>query len=78
MAQPKIEYVDVPAVNETYADTVQGMMFDGQSVPVRDVTPTVPMTADQLEKYYPKKDGVWTPDFAAIAKLPTKSDCTKV
>ena len=53
-------------------------MCDGQSVPVRDVTPTVPMTADQLEKYYPKKDGVWTPDFAAIAKLPTKSDCTKV
>ena len=32
MAQAKIEYVDVPAINETYADTVQGMMFDGQSV----------------------------------------------
>ena len=53
-------------------------MFDGQSVPVRDVTPTVSMTADNLEKFYPKKDGVWTPDFTAIAGLPTKSDCTKV
>jgi ribose transport system substrate-binding protein len=52
--------------------------FDGQRVPLRDVTPTVSMTADNLEKYYPKKDGVWTPDFAAIASIPTKSDCTKV
>jgi hypothetical protein len=35
MAQPttpKIEYVDVPGISETYADTVRGMMFDGQSV----------------------------------------------
>ena len=53
-------------------------LFDGQRVPVRDVTPTVSMTADNLEKYYPKKDGVWTPDFAAIAAIPTKGDCTKV
>ena len=53
-------------------------LFDGQSVPVRDVTPTVPMTADELEKYYPKKDGVWTPDFEAIAAIPTRKDCTKI
>lgn len=31
-AAPKIEYVDVPAISETYADTVRAMMFDGQSV----------------------------------------------
>jgi hypothetical protein len=42
------------------------------------VTPTVSMTADNLEKFYPKRDGVWTPDFEAIAGLPTKSDCKKV
>ncbi len=53
-------------------------LFDGQDVSVRDVTPTVPMTAEILEKYYPKKDGVWTPDFEAIASLPTSGDCTKV
>jgi ribose transport system substrate-binding protein len=53
-------------------------LFDGQSVPVRDVVPTIPMTADMLEKYYAKKDGVWTPDFRAIAAIPTKNDCTKV
>lgn len=52
--------------------------FDGQDVSVRDITPTVPMTAEILEKYYPKKDGVWTPDFTAIASLAVKSDCTKV
>jgi hypothetical protein len=28
----KIEYVDVPSIAETYADSVRGMMFDGQSV----------------------------------------------
>ena len=53
-------------------------LFDGQSVPVRDVVPTVSMTPDLLEKYYPKRQGVWTPDFNVIAQLPAKSDCTKV
>lgn len=53
-------------------------LFNGESVLMRDVTPTVPMTAEKLEQYYPKKDGVWTPDFAAIAAIPVKSDCTKV
>ncbi len=52
--------------------------FDGQSVPLHDVTPTVSLTADNLEKYYPKKDGVWTPDFEAIASISTASTCTKV
>lgn len=53
-------------------------LFDGQDVPERDVTPTVSMTADNLEKFYPKKDGVWTPDFGAISAIPTKEECTKV
>lgn len=53
-------------------------LFDKQKVPVRDVTPTVSMTAELLEKYYPKKDGVFTPDFEAIAAIPAKSDCTRV
>jgi ribose transport system substrate-binding protein len=53
-------------------------MFNGQSVPERDVTPTIPMTAEMLGKYYSKKDGVWTPDFMAIAGIPARDDCTKV
>jgi ABC-type sugar transport system substrate-binding protein len=53
-------------------------LFDGQSVPVRDVTPTVSLTAENLEKFYLKKDGVWTPDFQAIAALPTTADCSRV
>jgi ribose transport system substrate-binding protein len=53
-------------------------MFDGQSVPVRDVTPTISLTAENLEKFYPKKEGAWTPDFEAIAALPTMTDCTRV
>ncbi len=53
-------------------------LFDGQDVSLRDVTPTIPMTAEILEKYYPKKNGEWTPDFSAIAEIETKDDCTKV
>ena len=53
-------------------------LFDGQDVPLRDVTPTVSLTSDNLEKYYPKTDGVWTPDFSAIASIPTQGTCTKV
>jgi hypothetical protein len=29
---PRIQYVDVPSISETYADSVNRMMFDGQSV----------------------------------------------
>lgn len=59
---------------------VDGVMklYNGLPVQLRDVIPTIPMTAEMLEKYYPKKDGVWTPDFAAIAAIPTKKECTKV
>lgn len=53
-------------------------LYDGQDVPVRDVIPTIPMTAEILEKYYPKKDGAWTPDFEAISAIPAKGDCTRV
>lgn len=53
-------------------------LFDGQEVNLRDVTPTIPMTADLLEKYYPKIDGVWTPDLEAIGSIPTANDCKKV
>lgn len=53
-------------------------LFNGLAVEKRDVIPTVPMTADMLERFYPKKEGVWTPDFAAIAALPVKTDCTQV
>lgn len=53
-------------------------LFDGQDVPVRDVIPTVSMTAERLEKFYPKKEGVWTPDLNAIASLTKPGDCTKV
>lgn len=53
-------------------------MYDGQAVPVRDVTPTVSLTADNLERYYPKNEGSWTPDLKAIAAIATKGDCTKI
>jgi hypothetical protein len=31
-ASPKIQDVDVPSISETFADSVRGLMFDGQSV----------------------------------------------
>lgn len=66
------EYVGLRCIDEIVK------LYDGQSVPERDVTPTVSMTAENLEKFYPKVDGVWTPDFNAIAAIPTKNRCTKV
>ena len=53
-------------------------LFNGQKVPVRDVIPTIPMTAEMLKKYYSHKDGAWTPDFEAIAAIPAKGDCKRV
>ena len=53
-------------------------LFNGEDVPARDVTPAIPVTAEMLEKFYPKVEGVWTPDFTVIASAPTKGDCTKV
>jgi ribose transport system substrate-binding protein len=53
-------------------------LFDGQSVPNRDVIPTISMTPELLEKYYPKANGAWTPDLNVIAAIRAKGDCTKV
>ena len=53
-------------------------LYNGQTVPVRDVIPALPMTAEMLERFYPKTGGIWTPDFEVIAGLETKGDCTKV
>ena len=53
-------------------------LYDGQEVRTRDVIPTVSMTPELLEKYYPKIQGVWTPDLSVIAAIPAKGDCTKV
>jgi ABC-type sugar transport system substrate-binding protein len=53
-------------------------LYNGQTVPVRDVIPALPMTAQMIEKFYPKKNGFWTPDFEAISTLETQNDCTKV
>lgn len=53
-------------------------LYNGHSVAERDVIPTIPLTADMLETYYPKKKGAWTPDFGAIAAIAAKSSCTRV
>ena len=66
------EYVGLRCIDSVVA------LYDGQSVPLRDVIPTVSMTADVLEKYYPNKDGAWTPDLTVIAGLQKNSDCTRV
>jgi len=66
------EYVGLKCIDGAVA------LFGGQPVSERDETPTVSLTADNLEKYYPKKDGVWTPDLRAIAAIPTRGTCTKI
>lgn len=66
------EYVGLRCIDDVIK------LYDGQTIPARDIIPTVPMTPKMLEKFYPKRDGVWTPDFEAVAALAVKSDCTKV
>ncbi len=53
-------------------------LYNERDVSLRDVTPTIAMTADSLETYYTKIDGVWTPNFKAIASIEMKTDCTKI
>jgi ribose transport system substrate-binding protein len=49
----------------------------GIEVNRRDVIPAIPVTADNLPQYYPKIDGVWTPDLKAVASLLTSVSCTQ-
>ena len=49
----------------------------GHELNRRDVIPSIPVTADILPKYYPKTDGVWTPDLQAVAGLRTSVSCTQ-
>ena len=49
----------------------------GHELNRRDVIPSIPVTADILPKYYPKIDGVWTPDLQAVAGLRTSVSCTQ-
>lgn len=49
----------------------------GHEVNRRDVIPAIPVTADILPEYYPKIDGVWTPDLEAVARLRTPVSCTQ-
>lgn len=66
------EYVGLRCIDDAIK------LYNGQAVSTHDVIPTVAMTAEMLEKYYPKIEGVWTPDFEAIAALTAKGDCTRV
>jgi len=65
------EYVAVRCV-----DSVM-QIHRGDRVNRRDVIPAIPMTADLLPKYYPKINGVWTPDLQAVAALPAAVSCTR-
>ena len=65
------EYVAVRCVDNVMR------IHAGHEVNRRDVIPSIPVTADILPKYYPKTDGVWTPDLQAVAALPTSISCVK-
>ncbi len=58
---------------------VDGVMrvHRGDEVSRRDVIPAIPVTAELLPKYYPKIQGVWTPDLKAIGSLHVAVSCTR-
>lgn len=65
------EYVGLRCIDDVMR------LCNGAVTQVRDVIPTVPVTPEILSQFYRKIDGAWTPDFQAIAALPTQATCTK-
>lgn len=65
------EYVAVRCVDNVMR------IHAGHEVNRRDVIPAIPVTAEILPKFYPKTDGVWTPDLRAVANLLTSVSCTQ-
>lgn len=65
------EYVGLRCIDDVMR------LCNGMITQVRDVIPTVPVTPEVLSQFYRKIDGAWTPDFQAIAALPTRATCTK-
>jgi ribose transport system substrate-binding protein len=53
-------------------------IINGEHVPTHEVTPTVTVTKESITKYYDKIDGIWIPNFGAIASVPRESKCSKV
>jgi ribose transport system substrate-binding protein len=64
------EYVGVRCVDNTMR------LYRGDELNRRDVIPAIPVTAEIIPYYYPKIDGVWTPDLKAVAALPTIRSCS--
>ncbi len=44
--------------------------FNGIDLPAHLIAPSVPMTANSVDKYYTLDDDMWTPNFDAISALP--------
>lgn len=65
------EYVGLRCIDDVMR------LANGAVEQVRDVTPTVAVTAENLSQFYRRIDNAWTPDFQAIAALPTIGTCTK-
>lgn len=64
------EYVAVRCVDSIMR------IYGGLTVPRRDVIPCIPVTAADLNRYYPKSSGAWTPDLQSIASVPVISACS--
>lgn len=58
---------------------IDGLMRQAAGRPVsrRDIMPAVSITADGLERFYPRVQGAWTPDLVAIAALARGGDCSR-
>jgi ribose transport system substrate-binding protein len=46
--------------------------FNGAKLPAHIVAPSTPITKDNLAQFYTKSGDTYTPNFDAMAKLPTK------
>jgi ribose transport system substrate-binding protein len=52
-------------------------LYSGHPVNKHDVTPTFPVTKENLPDYYTKTDEGWIPKFKAIAQIEREGSCSK-
>jgi len=66
------EYVGVRCV-----DGIVRLMA-GETLPRRDVIPTLPMTSELLPRFYTREPrGTWAPNLREVAALPPLATCTR-
>lgn len=53
-------------------------IFNGEAVQKHEVTPTVAVSKETIGNYYKNENGMWIPDFKAIAGISREDSCARI